>query len=226
MSTLKRKNDAFYLESTSSKRTTPSTGAGRRNPLGTLANRHTSLPSTPSSLSKMKKEYTSAMEKEMERSKRNEEEDEEDEPESQLPASEREKNRWALQKEYEELELACKKQVLEIKTLQSEVGVTRAQLASSQEQLQLLGETHQELMNDFQVKQQKSNQTERRLRAERDQCKDHLALVQAERDTAILGCAAAQRATSQAEEELQEYQKLFTLHAKLLAKAQAGTLAQ
>lgn len=56
---------------------------------------------------------------------------------------------------------------------------------------------------------------------ERDETKNKLASVQVERDTAVLECDAAQKETSKVKNELREYQQLFDLHAKLLARAQA-----
>ncbi|KAJ3911828.1 hypothetical protein F5877DRAFT_72884 [Lentinula edodes] len=212
MSALKRKHDTFYYDSPSSKRPMPGNSA-QRSPLGTFSNGQTHLPPTPLSNSKVKKEQLSAMQRQPEHTIRKDVE--EGEPEK------REQIRQMLQEKYDDLMLAFKKKSFEVKTLEGKVKVSQAQLASSQDQLQLLAESRQDLINDLQSKQKKSLQTEQRLRAERDQTKNELASVQVERDTAVLERDAAQKETSKVESELREYQQLFDLHAKLLARAQA-----
>ncbi|KAJ3869920.1 hypothetical protein EV359DRAFT_76172 [Lentinula novae-zelandiae] len=218
MSALKRKHDTFYYDSPSSKRPMPSNSA-QHSPLGTFSNGQTHLPPTPLSNPKVKKEQLSAMQRQPEHTIRKEVE--EGEPESQLPASDHEQIRQILQQKYDDLMLAFKKKSFEVKTLEGKVKVTQAQLASSHDQLQLLAESRQDLINDLQLKQKKSLQTEQRLRAEQDQTKNELASVQVERDTAVLERDAAQKETSKVESELWEYQQLFDLHVKLLARAQA-----
>ncbi|KAJ3838671.1 hypothetical protein F5878DRAFT_681636 [Lentinula raphanica] len=226
MSALKRKRDTFYIE-TPSKR--PGTGT-QRNPLSTFANGLTThLPPTPSSVSKVKKEHFPSANREPEYTKRIDEE----EAESQLPASEREEIRQNLQLEYDQLKLVYKDKVFETKTLEGQLLTAQAQLASTQEQLQLLRENHQALVKDFHNKNQKSLQTERRLRGERDQFREDLVLVRSdrdaaavERDAAIVERDVAQRASRKAEEELREYQEFFALHSRLVARAQAPSHAQ
>ncbi|KAJ3752491.1 hypothetical protein EV360DRAFT_88700 [Lentinula raphanica] len=217
MSTLKRTNDTFYIDSPSSKRVSLGKSTQRK-PLGTFANGHTHLPPTPLSTSKVKKEYYSAINKGPEPAESKEPEEEE-EPESQLPINEHAQIQRNLRQEYDELMLAFKKQSYEIKTLENRVQITEAQLASSQEQLQLLGTSRQELIDDIQTKQQKFNQTELRLRVERDCSRNDLASVEAERDRAASECDTAQRAASKAEEELQEYREFFALQGRLLTKS-------
>ncbi|KAJ3823481.1 hypothetical protein F5880DRAFT_1566904 [Lentinula raphanica] len=237
MSTLKRKNDAFYLDYPSSKRASSGTSI-QRTPLGTFVNGQTHLPPTPISNSRLKRENLPLIEKLPEQVKRKEDdEDEEDEPESQLPIAgmyliswaetvfllslERERIQQNIQQKYDELVLAFNTKSFEVTTLEGKVKVTQAQLSSSQEQLRLLTESQQELIQDFQQKRKKSIQTEQRLRTERSQFQKDLASVQAERDTAVSERSAAQRAHSQAEEELQDYRQFFVLHARLLTAAQA-----
>ncbi|KAJ3754050.1 hypothetical protein EV360DRAFT_87207 [Lentinula raphanica] len=215
MSVLKRRRDTFYIDSPS-KRPVP---GSQRKPLSTFANGLTThLPPTPpSTTSKIKNERLPYANREPEYTKRTEEE----EAESQLPASVREDLRQNLQLEYDELKLAFNDQVYKTKTLEGELSAAQAQLASSQKQLDLLRESHQALMNDFHNKNQKSLQTERRLRAERDQYKGDLGLVGADRDAAVLERDVAQSTVSRAEEELREYRQFFALHSRLLTRAQA-----
>ncbi|KAJ3822662.1 hypothetical protein F5880DRAFT_1613584 [Lentinula raphanica] len=214
MSVLKRRRDTFYIDSPS-KRPVP---GSQRKPLSTF--QWTDYPSSSySSINylKIKNERLPYANREPEYTKRTEEE----EPESQLPASVREDLRQNLQLEYDELKLAFNDQVYKTKTLEGELSAAQAQLASSQKQLDLLRESHQALMNDFHNKNQKSLQTERRLRAERDQYKGDLGLVGADRDAAVLERDVAQSTVSRAEEELREYQQFFALHSRLLTRAQA-----
>ncbi|KAJ3820045.1 hypothetical protein EV361DRAFT_1012771 [Lentinula raphanica] len=226
MSTLKRKNDAFYLETTSSKRATTGTNI-QRTPLRTFVNGQTHLPPTPLSKTRVKQEKLPPIERSPEHNKRKEaEEEEEDEPESQLPIAERERIQQNIQQKYDELVLDFNKKSFEVTTLEGKVKVTQAQLSSSQEQLRHLTDSQKDLIHDFQQKQQKSIQTEQRLRAERNQYQKELASVQAERDTAVSERNAAQMANSQAEEELQDYRQFFVLHARLLTVAQACDRAQ
>ncbi|KAJ3839758.1 hypothetical protein F5878DRAFT_659986 [Lentinula raphanica] len=215
MSTLKRKNDAFYLDTPSSKRS----AGGHRTPLGTFANGQMRYPPTPSSISKVKEEHISSMEKQPGHTNEQEVEEEAEEPESQLPACEREQIHQDLRQKYDELMLAYTKNSFKTKTLEAKLKVMDAQLVSSQEQLKLVGESRQELIKDFHTKHQKSNRTEQRLRAERDQVKKDLAMVRVEKDTAVSERDAAQKTTSQVKEELQEYEQLFALQSKLLARA-------
>ncbi|KAJ3718794.1 hypothetical protein C8R42DRAFT_723320 [Lentinula raphanica] len=149
---------------------------------------------------------------------------EEEEPESQLPASEREQIRQDLSEKYDALMLAYTQKSFEAETLEGKLKNMEALLASSQEQLELVGKSRQELMNELQAKHQKSIQTEQRLRSERDQMKKDLATVRVEKNAAISERDAAQKATSQFKEELQDYEQLFALQSKLLARASTRAL--
>ncbi|KAJ3766513.1 hypothetical protein FB446DRAFT_794026 [Lentinula raphanica] len=215
MSALKRKNDAFYHETPSSKR---SAGA-QRMPLGTFVNGQTHYPPTPSSNSKVKEERFSVLEKRPECTKKKEGEEEEEEPESQLPDSEREQIHQDLHQKYDALVLAYQKKSFDTSILENKLKITTAQLASSEEQLQLVEKSRQELIDDFHTKRQRSIQMEQRLRVERDQTKQELASTRVEKDEAISERDAAQKATTRVEEELQEYEQLFALHSKLIARA-------
>ncbi|KAJ3817967.1 hypothetical protein F5880DRAFT_1617795 [Lentinula raphanica] len=211
MSALKRRKDTFYHDMPSSKR---SAGANQT-PLGTLFNAQTHFPPTPLSNSRIKEERFSTVAKQPEPT--NEKEGgEEEEPESQLPASEREQIRQDLSEKYDALMLAYTQKSFEAETLEGKLKNMEALLASSQEQLELVGKSRQELMNELQAKHQKSIQTEQRLRSERDQMKKDLATVRVEKNAAISERDAAQKATSQFKEELQDYEQLFALQSKLL----------
>ncbi|KAJ3745199.1 hypothetical protein EV360DRAFT_90132 [Lentinula raphanica] len=223
MSTLKRSRDTFYHDAPPSKRASPRHNT-HCSPLGTIANGHTHFPPTPLSNIKPKQEHFSAIQRPGER-KEAEDKDEEEEPESQLPTSEREHIQRDLQKKYDDLMLDFKTKSFEVTILEGKMKVAQAQLSSSQEQLRLLTESRQDLINEFQKKQQKYIQTEQRLRAERDRSKKDLAVVQAEKDGMVLERNAAQRANNEAQEELQDYRQFFTSHARLLAGAQARNRA-